>query len=71
MRRDVRRQLSVQGRAHRSCDCKNKVQRRHCGRAVFRPAGSHWATIVAADTYADCKYVQFLALQKLKTLITC
>lgn len=67
MRRDLRRQLSVQGRAHRSCVCKNKVQRRHCGHAVFHPAvesGSHWATIVAADMYADCRYVQFLALQK-------
>lgn len=67
VRREVRRQLSVQGGAHTSCVYKNKVQRHHCGHAVFHPAiesNSHWATIVAADMYADCRYVQFLALQK-------
>lgn len=67
MRREVRRQLSVQGRTHTSCVYKNKVQRRHCGQALFHPAiesGSHWATIVAADMYANCRYVQSLALQK-------
>lgn len=50
MRRDVRRQLSLQGRAHRSCVCKTKVQRRHCGHAVVPsslrkrfPLGYHYS----------------------------
>lgn len=60
----MRRQKTVQGRAHTSCVYK-KVQRHQCAYCVLHTAigsVSHGVTTVVADMYTDCMYVQFLTL---------